>query len=66
MAIPESQGMHLAAVSARGSITSTEEHSIAGDFNVYSINRYEAMRVAAYFFVKIERHSLDCSAQLQF
>lgn len=64
MAIPGSQGMHLAAaVSARGSITSTEEHSIAGGFNVYSINGYEAIRVTAYFFVKIERHCLNCAIQ---
>jgi hypothetical protein len=40
-----------------------EEHSAAGEFNVYSIDRYEAMRVAAYFFVKIERHCLNCAME---
>lgn len=60
MAFPGGQGMHLAAaVSARGSITSTEGHFVAADFNVYSINGYEAMRVTAYFFAKIERHCLE-------
>jgi hypothetical protein len=66
MAIPGSQGMHLATVSARGSITSTEKRSVAGELNVYSINTYEVVRVAAYFLVKIERHCLDCVTQLQF
>lgn len=64
MAFPGAQGMHLAAaVSARGSITSTEGHSVAGGFNVYSIDEYEAIRVTAYFFVKIERHCLNCAMQ---